>query len=48
MNAGMPTRSDRSERIVRAMLGIALLLGVAWALAGRGGVAGIDLHALLG
>lgn len=47
MNAGMPTRIERSERIVRAMLGIALLLGVAWALAGPGGLPGLDLHALL-
>ena len=48
MNAGMPTRPDRAERIVRGMLAVALLAGVVWALSGHGGTPGIDLHGLLG
>lgn len=47
MNAGMPTRPDLAERIVRGMLAIALLAGVIWALSGQGGTPGIDLHGLL-
>ena len=48
MNAGMPTRTDRAERILGTMLAIVLLAGVAWALTGHGTASGIDLHALLG
>ena len=48
MNAGMPTRPDRAERIVGGMLAIVLLAGVVWALIGHGTAPGIDLHALLG
>jgi hypothetical protein len=48
MNAGMPTRSDRAERVLRTLLTIALLAGVAWALTGHGTAPGIDFHALLG
>ena len=48
MNAGMPTRPDRAERIVGGMLAIVLLAGVVWALSGHGTAPGIDLHALLG
>jgi hypothetical protein len=48
MNAGMPTRTDRAERILGTMLAIVLLAGVAWALTGHGTALGIDLHALLG
>ena len=48
MNAGMPTRPDRAERIVGGMLTIVLLAGVVWALIGHGAAPGIDLHALLG
>ena len=48
MNAGMPTRPDRAERIVGGMLAIVLLAGVVWALIGHGPVPGIDLHAMLG
>lgn len=36
MNAGKPTRStDRTERVARAMLAIALLAAVAWAVVGN-------------
>lgn len=31
MSAQKPTRSDRLERVARAMLGLALLAGVIWA-----------------
>lgn len=48
MTAGMPTRADRSERIVRGMLSIVLLAGVVWALFGHGQTNGLDLHAWLG
>ena len=48
MNAGMPTRPDRAERIVGGMLAIVLLAGVVWALIGHGAAPGIDLRALLG
>jgi hypothetical protein len=48
MNAGMPTRTDRAERILGTMLAIVLLAGVAWALTGHGTASGIHLHALLG
>ena len=48
MNAGMPARPDRAERIVRGMLQIALLAGVVWALRGHGASQGIDFRALLG
>jgi hypothetical protein len=48
MNAGMPTRPDRAERIVGGMLAIVLLVAVVWALTGHGTAPGIDFHALLG
>ena len=48
MNAGMPTRPDRAERIVGGMLAVALLAGVVWALVGHGSTPGIDLRGLLG
>jgi hypothetical protein len=48
MNAGMPTRPDRAERIVGGMLAIVLLAGVVWALIGHGTATGIDIHAILG
>lgn len=47
MNAGMPTRSDRIERVARAMLALALLAGVIWALAGAGAVPTLSFHDLL-
>ncbi len=48
MGAGIPSRSDRFERVARGMLAIALLAGVAWALA-QGGIApGSGLGSLLG
>ena len=37
MNAGRHTRSgNRAERVARSMLGIALVLAVAWALTANG------------
>ena len=48
MNAGMPTRTDRTERILGTLLAIVLLVAVAWALTNHGTAPGIDLHALLG
>ena len=48
MNAGMPTRTDRAERVLGTMLVIVLLAAVAWALTDHGTAPGIDLHALLG
>ena len=33
MNARMPSRPDRLERVFRSMLGLALIAGVVWALA---------------
>lgn len=32
MNAGKPTGFDRSERIVRSVLALALMAAVAWAI----------------
>jgi hypothetical protein len=48
MNAGMPTRTDRTERILGTTLAIVLLAAVVWALTRHGTAPGIDLHALLG
>ena len=48
MNAGMPTRTDRTERILGTALAIVLLAAVVWALTSHGTAPGIDLHALLG
>lgn len=36
MNAGMPTRPDRYERLISGMLALVLIAGVAWALAQGG------------
>ncbi len=33
MNARMPNRGEVLERVLRSMLGVALIAGVAWALA---------------
>lgn len=33
MSARLPSRADRFERVFRGLLGLALVAGVAWALA---------------
>jgi len=43
MNAGMPSRPARGERVVSGMLALALLGGVLWALARNGGIPGLSL-----
>ena len=48
MNAGKPTRFDRFERLVRGMLALALLAGVAWAMTDGGAMPAFDFGALRG
>ena len=43
MHAGLPESTNVFERIARTLLGLALMGGVAWALAQNGG-----LHGLVG
>jgi len=43
MHAGLPNPTPVSERIVRTLLGLALMAGVAWSLIQGGG-----LHGLIG
>ena len=47
MNAGKPTGFDRSERIVRSVLGLALMAAVAWAI-NDGAMPSISLSVLWG
>ena len=46
MNAGRPTQLDRYERLMRGLLGLALLVGVLWALADGAIVPALGLDAL--
>ena len=43
MNAGKPVRFDRYERLLRGLLGLVLLAGVAWALTDGGTSPALDL-----
>lgn len=44
MSARMPSQSDRFERVFRGVLGLALIVGVAWALVHGGSTPGIGLR----
>jgi hypothetical protein len=46
MSARMPSRGEVLERVLRSMLGVALLAGVAWALA-HGATSGPDVGGML-
>lgn len=46
MSAGMRNRVDVLERVIRSMLGVALIAGVAWAVT-RGSTPGADIGGLL-
>lgn len=48
MNAGKPTRQGRFELFARSMLGLALVVGVIWALTGGGAAPGFDFGTLPG
>ena len=48
MNAGKPTRFDRSERIVRSMLALALIAAVAWAITDGGAMPAFNFSVLRG
>lgn len=49
MNIDKPTRGDRVEGLLRGVLGFALLLAAAWALANGGGdPQGFDFGSLTG
>lgn len=48
MNAGVPNRPDRFERVIRGMLALALLAGVVWALNSGGAAPEFSLDTLLG
>jgi hypothetical protein len=47
MNARIPSRSDLFERVIRSMLGLALIAGVVWALTQGGSTPGVDIGGLL-
>lgn len=47
MNANMPNRQDRIERVVRSLLGLALLAGVVSALSGGAMLPEFNLSQLL-
>lgn len=47
MELGESSRGNRGETVLRALLGFALILAVAWAVAGEGdGAQGIELAVL--
>lgn len=48
MNAGKPTRFDRSERIGRSMLALALIAAVAWAITDGGAMPAFNFSVLRG
>jgi hypothetical protein len=47
MNARIPSQRDLLERVIRSMLGVALIAGVVWALTQGGSTQGVDIGGLL-
>ncbi len=47
MSARIPSRPDLLERVIRSMLGVALIAGVVWALTQGGSTPGVDIGGLL-
>ena len=48
MNAGKPTGFDRSERIVRSVLALALMAAVTWAITDGGAMPPFNFSVLWG